>query len=152
MAVDKYNARDVRFQIESYLSPGTWVDIAPLAINTWSKSEEEETADITTFGSNGQAESQKMQIGKALTIEGFRLRDPATGALDPGQALVEAMNERLGPDSLTGFRFAHVNDTTWVVWAKARITLGDTGGGNNDPTSWAATFTRSGASTTAAKP
>jgi hypothetical protein len=151
MAVDKYNARDVRFQIESYLSPGTWVDIAPLGINTWSKSEEEETADITTFGSAGQSESWKQQVGRALTIEGFRLRDTATGALDPGQALVEAMNDRLGSDSLTGFRFAHVNDTTWVVWAKARVTLGDTGGGNNDPTSWSATFTRSGASTTAVK-
>lgn len=152
MATDKYNARDVRFQIESYLAPGTWVDIAPLAINTWSKSEEEETADITTFGSAGQSESWKQQVGRSLTLEGFRLRDAATGALDPGQALVEAMNDRLGPDSLTGFRFAHATDTTWVVWAKARITLGDTGGGNNDPTSWSATFTRSGASSTAAKP
>ncbi|MFE6079969.1 phage tail tube protein [Streptomyces virginiae] len=151
MPADKYNARDIRFQIESYLSPGTWVDIAPLAINTWSKSEEEETADITTFGSAGQAEQQKMQIGKSLTIEGFRLRDSSTGALDPGQALVEAMNDRLGTDSLIGFRFAHATDTTWVVWAKAMISLGETGGGNNDPTSWAATFTRSGASTTAVK-
>ncbi|MFJ3173795.1 phage tail tube protein [Streptomyces roseus] len=152
MATEKYSARDVRFQIENYASPGTWVDIAPLAINTWSKSEEEETADVTTFGSNGNAESQKMQIGKSITLEGFRLRDPATGALDPGQTIAEAMNDRLGTSSLTGFRFAHATDTTWVVWAQTRVSLGDQGGGNNDPTSWSATFTRSGASTTAAKP
>jgi hypothetical protein len=96
MAVAKYNARDIVFQIENYASPGTWVAIAPLAINTFTKSEEEETTDTTTFGSAGQAESMKMQIGKSLQLEGFRLRDPATGALDPGQAIVEAMNDRLG--------------------------------------------------------
>lgn len=151
MAVQKYNARDVRFQIEDYTAPGTWVDIAPLAINTFTKGEEEETVDITTFGSAGQAESYKMQIGKTLQLEGFRLRDPITFALDPGQTLVEGLNERLGPDSLTGFRYAHATDTTWTVWPQARVTLGDQGGGNNDEVSWSATFTRSGASTTAVK-
>ncbi len=151
MAVQKYNARDVRFQIEDYTAPGTWVDIAIGAINTFTKGEEEETTDITTFGSAGQAESYKMQIGKTMQLEGFRLRDPVTFALDPGQTIVEAMNERLGPDSLTGFRYAHATDTTWVVWTQARVTLGDQGGGNNDEVSWSATFTRSGASTTAVK-
>ncbi|MEU4947729.1 phage tail tube protein [Streptomyces lavendulae] len=152
MPATKYNARDVIFQIENYASPGTWVSISPLAISTFTKSEEEETTDTTTFGSAGQAESMKMQIGKSLQLEGFRLRDSATGALDPGQALVEAMNDRLGTQSLTGFRYAHTTETTWTVWPQTRITLGDQGGGNNDEVSWSATFTRSGASTTAAKP
>nr|WSX48893.1 hypothetical protein OG409_07985 [Streptomyces sp. NBC_00974] len=151
MAVNTYNARDARFQIEDYNAPGTWVDIAVGAINTWTKSEEEETTDVTTFGSAGQSESYKMQIGKSVQLEGFRLRDPVTFALDPGQTIVEGMNERLGPDSLTGFRYAHVTDTSWVVFTKARITLGDQGGGNNDEVSWSATFTRSGPSTTAVK-
>jgi len=152
MAVQKYNARDVVFQVENYSSPGTWVSIAPGAITTFTKSEEEETTDTTTFGSAGQAESQKMQVGKSLQLEGFRLRDPATGALDPGQALVEGLNERLGTSSLSGFRYAHTTDTQWTVWAQARVTLGDQGGGNNDEVSWSATFTRSGPSTTAVKP
>ncbi|MER5482915.1 hypothetical protein ABT024_06825 [Streptomyces sp. NPDC002812] len=152
MAVQKYNARDVIFQVENYSSPGTWVTIAAGAITTFTKSEEEETTPTTTFGSAGQAESMKMEIGKSLQLEGFRLRDPATGALDPGQALVEGLNERLGPNSLSGFRYAHTTDTTWVVWAQARVSLGDQGGGNNDEVSWSATFTRSGPSTTAAKP
>ncbi|MCX5197228.1 hypothetical protein OOK31_25575 [Streptomyces sp. NBC_00249] len=152
MAVQKYNARDVIFQIENYGSPGTWVSIAPGAITTFTKSEEEETTDITTFGSAGQAESLKMQIGKTLQLEGFRLRDPATGALDPGQALVEGLNERLGVNSLSGFRHAHTTDTQWTVWATTRVTLGDQGGGNNDEVSWSATFTRSGATTYVAKP
>lgn len=148
MAAIKYNARDVEFEIEDPDNPGTWVAID--GINTFSKSHEEETTDTTVFASLGQAESQKMQIGKGLTLEGFRLKDPSTGALDPGQALVEELSERLGEDSLGGFRFAAPGDTTWEVWV-AHVNLGDQGGGNNDKTSWSATFTRSGASTTEAR-
>ena len=148
MALQKYNARDVEFQVEDPDTPDTWVAIG--GINTFSKSHEEETTDTTTFASEGQAESQKMQLGKELEIEGFRLRDDATGALDPGQALVEELSELLGEDSLGRVRFAHTEDTSWEVWT-AHVNLGDQGGGNNDKTSWSATFTRSGASTTAAK-
>ncbi|MFI7014384.1 phage tail tube protein [Streptomyces sp. NPDC050164] len=148
MALQKYNARDVEFEIEDFATPNTWIPIG--GINTFSKSHEEETTDTTTFASEGQAESQKMQLGKQLEIEGFRLRDDTTGALDPGQAKVEALSERLGEDSLGRVRFAHKDDTSWQVWT-AHVNLGDEGGGNNDKTSWSATFTRSGANTTAAK-
>jgi hypothetical protein len=148
MAVQKYNARDVEFQVEDPDAPGTWVAIGGL--NTFSKSTEEEVAITTTYASDGQRESQKMEIAKSLTLEGFRHKDPANGALDPGQALVEELSELLGEDSLGGFRFAAPGDTTWEVWT-AHVNLGDQGGGNNDKVSWAATFTRSGAATTAAK-
>ena len=149
MALQKYNARDVDFQIEDFLSPGTWITID--AVNTFTKGNDQETTDTTTYASQGQAESQKMQIGKTLGLEGPRLRDSVTGAGDPGQAKVEALAERLGEDSLGRVRFSHKNDTTWEIWT-AHVTLGDQGGGNNDKTSWAATFTRSGASSSAAKP
>ncbi len=149
MALQKYNARDVEFQIEDFLSPGTWIAIG--GINTFTKGHDEETTDTTTFASGGQAESQKMQIGKTLQIEGVRLRDDVTGAIDSGQAKVEALSERLGELSLGRVRFSHKNDTTWLVWT-AHVTLGDQGGGNNDKVSWSATFTRSGAETTVAKP
>jgi hypothetical protein len=149
MALQKYNARDVEFQIEDFLSPGTWIPIG--GVNTFSKSHAEETTDTTTFASNGTAESQKMQVGKGLSIEGVRLRDDATGVVDPGQAKVEALSDRLGELSLGRVRFSHKQDTTWEVWT-AHVNLGDQGGGNNDKTSWSATFTRSGASTTVAKP
>jgi hypothetical protein len=148
MALQKYNARDVVFEIEDVATPATWIEIA--GINTFSKSHEEETADTTTFASEGQAESQKMQVGKQLEIEGLRLRDSVTGALDPGQAMVETLSERLGEESLGKVRFAHKDDTEWEVWT-AHVNLGDQGGGNNDKTSWSATFTRSGANTTVAK-
>jgi hypothetical protein len=148
MALQKYNARDVEFEIEDFASPGTWIAIGGL--NTFSKSHDEETAETTTFASDGQAESQKMEISKSLQIEGLRLRDSVTGALDSGQAKVEALAERLGEESLGQLRFAHKDDTTWEVWT-VHVNLGDQGGGNNDKTSWSATFTRSGASSSAAK-
>jgi hypothetical protein len=146
MAATKYNARDLTFQIEDLGTPNTWIEIG--GINTFSKSHEEETTDVTTFGSDGQAESQKMQIGKGMTLEGFRLKDKTTGALDPGQAEVEALSELLGDESLGRFRFHAPGDTNWEIWT-AHVNLGDQGGGNNDKVSWSATFTRSGASTTA---
>ncbi|MER5213704.1 hypothetical protein ABT063_24810 [Streptomyces sp. NPDC002838] len=149
MALQKYNARDVLFEVEDFLTPGTWINVA--GIDTFSKSHEEEVTDTTNFASEGNAESQKMQIGKQLTIEGKRLRDSITGAIDPGQAKVEALSDRLGEESLGKVRFAHKTDTTWEVWT-AHVNLGEQGGGNNDKTAWAATFTRSGASTTTAKP
>lgn len=152
MAADQFNARDIRFEIESFASPGTWQAIGPKGIETFEPGFEYESAETTTFGSNGQAESQTMQIGKTLQLEGKRLRDKATGAIDAGQAMVEAQAERLGDDSLVGFRFAHKDDTTWVVWAQARFELGGQGGGINEKGKWAVTVTRSGPSTTAAKP
>ncbi|MFF9197343.1 phage tail tube protein [Streptomyces sp. NPDC014779] len=157
MPAQKYNARDVRFQIEDFLNPGTWTEFRTAAggsgeggINTFTLGHEYETTDTTTFGSQGQAETQNMQIGKSMTLEGFRLKDPSTGALDPAMALAELQAERLGDDSLVGFRFAAPGDTTWTVWPNATFQLGDQGGGNNDKTSWACTVTRSGPSTTAA--
>ncbi|WKD36502.1 phage tail tube protein [Streptomyces xanthophaeus] len=157
MTAQKFNARDVEFQIEDFLNPGTWVSIAPGSggteggVNTFSRSREYETTDTTTFGSDGQAESQIMQLGKIMKLEGFLLKDPSTGALDSGQALIEAQTERLGTDSLCGFRFWMPGDANWEVWPKAHFQVGDTGGGNNDKVGWSCTVTRSGPSTTAAK-
>ncbi len=158
MAAEKYNARDCEFEIEDKLNPGTWVAFRTAeggsgegGINTFSIDPEYETTDTTTFGSQGRAESQVMQEGFAMKLEGFRLKDPSTGALDPAQSLAELQSARLGSDSLTGFRYAAPGDTTWTVWAKAHFQLGSQGGGNNDKKSWAVTITRSGPTTTAAK-
>ncbi|MFE5895831.1 phage tail tube protein [Streptomyces sp. NPDC056488] len=135
----RYNARGCIFQIES-TTPATWVEIGD--INTFSKSHEEETTDTTTFGSAGQSESQKMQIGKSLTLEGLH------NTTDPGQLRCEAVAELLGDASVIKFRFRAPAATTWEIW-NAHANLGDQGGGNNDKGAWAVTFTRSGASTTA---
>jgi hypothetical protein len=159
MAVQKFNARDCFFEIEDFLNPGTWtafrtatVGSGSGGINTFSLSHEYEAVDVTTFGSAGRAETQNMQECKAITLEGLKLKDPSTGALDPAMALAEAQAARLGEDSQCGFRFAAPGDTTWEVWADATFQLGEQGGGNNDKVGWALTVTRSGPSTTAAKP
>lgn len=159
MAATKYSARDCEFEIEDFLNPGTWTAFRTAqggtgegGINTFSLSPEYETEDQTTFGSEGRAESQVMQEGKTLTLEGFRLKDKATGALDAAMALAELQSSRLGDDSLVGFRFAAPGDTTWEVWANAHYQLGERGGGNNESDKWAVTITRSGPSTSAAKP
>ena len=158
MAPTKYNARDVRFQIEDFLNPGTWYEFRTAnaasgstegGINTFSRSFEYEATDTTTFGSAGRAETQNMQEGLSMTLEGFRLVDPSTGALDPAQSFAELQAARLGTDSLCGFRFAAPGATTWTVWAASTWQLGDQGGGNNDKVSWSVTVTRSGPSTTA---
>lgn len=157
MAPTKYNARDVRFQIEDFLNPGTWTEFRTAlngategGINTFSLSYEYEATDTTTFGSNGRAETQNMQEGMSMSLEGFRLVDPSTGALDPAQSLAELQAARLGDDSLCGFRFAAPGATNWTVWAASTWQLGDQGGGNNDKASWSVTVTRSGPSTTVA--
>ncbi|NUS86318.1 MAG: hypothetical protein HOY75_27245 [Streptomyces sp.] len=153
----KCNARDVRFQIEDFNNPGTWKEFRTAAggsgeggIHTFTKGHAYEAADTTTFGSNGRAETQNMQESKTFNLQGFRLKDPTTGALDPAQELAEAQAGRLGVDSLVGFRFAYLGDPTWTVWPKATFQLGEEGGGNNDKVTWAVTVTRSGAETTAA--
>lgn len=159
MAPIKYNARDCFFEIEDFLNPGTWVAFRTASagsgtggINTFSRSFDYEDFDTTTFGSAGRAEVQNMQEGMSLNLEGLRLKDPSTGALDPAMALAEAQASRLGEDSLCGFRFAAPGDTTWEVWPDATFQLGEQGGGNNDKVNWSVTVTRSGPSTTVAKP
>lgn len=136
----RYNARDCVFEIESE-TPATWIEIGE--INSFSKSHEEETSDVTTFASQGQAESRKMQISKSLSLEGFH------NPTDAGQTRVEEASELLGEASVVKLRFHAPGATNWTVW-NVHVNLGDQGGGNNDASSWSATFTRTGAETTAA--
>jgi hypothetical protein len=150
MTATKYDARDCEFQIEDPGSPGTWVAIGPTAINTFTKGHTSANTDTTTYGSGGDAEQQIMQRGLTLKLQGFRLKDPDTGALDAGQALVETLAAQKSDDSLGGVRFAHNADTNWEVWT-ATAELDDSGGGNNDKVSWGVSFVRSGASSTAVK-
>jgi hypothetical protein len=150
MPYTKYDSRGCEFEIEGPGSPGTWTAIAPTGITTHTISRDSSNVDTTTYGSAGATEQQIMQRGMTLKLEGFRLVDPDTGDLDPGQALVEALADAVSDDSLGSIRFAGPGATEWTVWT-ATAELGDIGGGNNDKESWSVTFTRSGASTTAVK-
>jgi predicted secreted protein len=148
MAATKYNARDVIFQL---LDPvgGTYVQINGL--NTFTKGRDSKDVDVTTFASAGNAESEVMQRGKSMKLQGFRLKDAATGALDPGQLLVENLADQVGDPSVGTFRFAAPGDATYEVWQVTAV-MGDEGGADNDKVSWSVTLTRTGASSTAARP
>jgi len=100
MAVKKIPARDIIVQVHDGETPGTWVDIKGLTTATINPAENEEVVDATTFGSDGHYEQLVMQRGASITLEGFKLQDPDTGDLDPGQERCEELATETGVASL----------------------------------------------------
>jgi len=148
MTLRKINARDIIIEVEDS-TPSTWIELGGLNSVTVNPGENEEVADTTTYASQGDYEQEIMQRGASMAAEGLLLKDDTTGALDPGQARCEELGTLKGTASVGRIRFRHPVDTNWKIW-NATISLGESGGGNNDKTSWACTFTRSGPSTTEA--
>lgn len=144
MTVIKLNARDMIIEVLS--GPATYTEIAGLTSFNYKPDENEEKADTTTFSDAGNYREEKMQKGASTEVEGFKMKDDVTAVPDPGQGYVEQWHELLGPESVGGLRFRHVDDTVWKVW-ECTVTLGEQGGENNDKTGWSATFMRCGAST-----
>lgn len=144
------NARDWIFEVSEDPDATTpvWAQVAGLESFSLNNSEGEESVDTTTFSSAGKAESQAMQRGASLSLEGKIVKNGAVQ--DAGQVAAENLAALVGEASLGGVRFRHTSDTAWSVWMQAWVSLGEKGGGNNDKTSWSATFTRSGAASTAA--
>lgn len=146
------NARDWIFEASPDPSAGVpvWATIGGLESFDLNPSEGEESTETTTFASQGIAESQAMQRGASCQVSGKIVRTGAApGTPDAGQAATDALAALVGEDSLGGLRFRHVDDVDWTVW-NAWVSKANTGGGNNDKTSWGATFTRSGAASVVA--
>ncbi|MFK0233728.1 phage tail tube protein [Streptomyces vinaceus] len=145
------DARGWRFEVQdSTADPDVWLPIA--GIDTWNynPSENEETVETTAFDSDGQFEQDVMQRGASLSVEGKYRVHKSTKARDPGQAYIDDdWVERVGFESRNQIRYRHETQTAWRVW-EATVSPGEQGGGNNDKTSWSATFTRCGAATTMA--
>ncbi len=139
------NARDWIFEISDQAATPVWTEIDRVTEFTLNRGENGETADLTTFQSQGIHESQAQQRGATLEITGRKVLDDA-GAPDPGQDLVEQAAAKVGAESHVPIRFRHVNQTEWTQWT-AHLAPGELGGGNNDMTSWAFTATRSGPAT-----
>lgn len=151
MPTKKINARDIIVQVQA--ADGiTWLAIGGLNSVKPNPAENEEKVDTTTYDSVGNYEQEIMQRGFGLTLEGFELKDPQTGVLDPGQARCEALAQLTGYNSLGTIRFRHPMDTQWKNWAGATFSVGEQGGGNNDKSGWKCTVTRSGPSTLTAAP
>ncbi|MGW4648040.1 phage tail tube protein [Kitasatospora sp. NPDC004289] len=147
MAVRPIDARRWLFEIEDLT--GTWLPIKGKTSFTLNPGENRENTEITDFDSGGFYEEDVMQVGASLALEGRYEADPVTGAQDPGQAYVAAMALRMSTDSHNRIRYRHETVLTWAVW-DATVNPGEQGGGNNDKTSWSATFTRNGPATSMA--
>ncbi|MEV0586320.1 hypothetical protein [Nonomuraea sp. NPDC050310] len=150
MTQRRINARDMIFQVED-ATPDTWLAVERLQNFNVNPGENEETAEVTDYDSDGAYEQEIMQRGASIECEGLVLMDDLTGALPPGRARMEAMcgEDKVGYDSLGRVRFRHPFSTTWRIWT-CTFSLGEQGGETNDKTSWSCTVTKSGKTTTAA--
>ncbi|MEU8805058.1 phage tail tube protein [Streptomyces anthocyanicus] len=144
------DARGWIFEVEdAETGTETWLPVLGQTTFNVNPGENEETADITAFDSEGQYEQDVMQRGATLSLEGQYRVDKTTGAQDPGQAYIDTIwAYRLGSDSQNRIRYRHKSQSKWAVW-DATVTPGEQGGGTNEKTTWSATFTRCGAPTTA---
>lgn len=144
---DQINARDWVFQVLAD-DDTTWIEIEGINKFASKPGENEEVAEMTVFKSKGKHASQPMQRGATLEIEGkFYLS--SLGVRDPGQLRITALGSLMGNDSIGKIRWRHEIQTTWVVW-DCWISLGESGGENNDKTAFAFVATRFEAATTMA--
>lgn len=149
MTTRPIDARDWQFEVEDEIAGG-WLPIRGKTSFKINPGDNRQTTEITDFDSAGQFEQDVMQIGASIAVEAKYESDPSTGAQDPGQAYVDAWAQLMGAASHNRIRYRHVTQTAlWAVW-DTTVSPGENGGGNNDKTSWSATFTRSGAATTMA--
>lgn len=150
MAKRRINARDMIVEVEDD-TPDTFLPVENLQNIVVNLGENEEAVDVTDYDSEGVYEQEIMQRGASLTLEGLLMKDHSTGALPVGRARVEEMagEGKVGYDSLGRIRFRHPMDTTWRIWT-CTFSLGEQGGATNDKSTWSATVTKSGPTTTAA--
>ncbi|MFI6909878.1 phage tail tube protein [Nonomuraea sp. NPDC050394] len=143
-------ARDIILEVESP-TPDTWLRVENLKNVTINRAENEETADLTNYDSDGSYEQWIMQRGASMALAGDELKDHLTGALQPGRGRVEQMagEDKVGFDSIGRVRFRHPMDSQWKIWS-ATFSVGETGGETNPVSAWAATITKSGKTTLAA--
>lgn len=116
-------------------------------INTFTLSNDKEDSDTTDFDSEGYAEHLVAGRSNEISFEGFFLEDPANGARDAGQEAVEKYAELVGAEAMGQLRITSPGGK--VKTYNGSFAVGDVGGGNNDPTSWGATYTVSGKPTVA---
>jgi hypothetical protein len=144
MPVAKVLARGWKVEIGTQIATPVFTVIKGL--NTLSFSNDKSDTETTDFDSNGRAEHMVTERSNELSVEGYFLEDSTTKGRDPGQQAVETAGNAVGSTSLYPIRLTSPGGT--VKTFQASVNVGDVGGGNNDATSWGATFTVSGAITT----
>lgn len=146
----KIDARGWITEISDGAATPTWNETG--GVNSWTDNlaENEEEVDTTDFNSQGQYESQAIQRGATLSIEGFYATttdEQGNVVRDPGQKLAETAASKVGDASLYQVRFRHKTQNEWTVWT-AWISIGEQGGETNAKTSWAVTLHKSGPAST----
>ena len=145
MATTKVLARGWKVEIGTQIATPVYTIIKGL--NSLTFSNDKSDTETTDFDSNGRAEHIVTERSAEVSCEGYFLEDIATKARDAGQQAVEAAAQSVGLTSLYPIRITSPGGT--VKTFQASVNVGDVGGGNNDATSWGATFTVSGAITVA---
>jgi hypothetical protein len=141
MAVTKFLARDLTFEIAEDASGDDWLEVKGLQSLVHAPSSTD--ADTSDFESEGHDEHLKASRGDTWTITGFYLEDVLTGERDEGQVAVEALSRLVGPAAMGIFRVTSPGGNTITFTGSAEVTLH--GGSTNDAAAWNATIKTSGA-------
>lgn len=140
MAVVKVPASDFLVEVENPTTPGSFVEIKGL--NSLEFSPSAETADTTTWDDGGWNTHLVTRRGLQITLEGLRLEDPATGARDQGQQIVEELGMQVGLAAIGKFRLTSPGGEKWEFDATVNVT--PLGGGQDDGATWSAELTVQG--------
>lgn len=140
MAATKVLARDWTIQIGTGKDNTTFTTIN--GITSFSFTSSKTDADTTSFDEAGRESHIVSKRGNGLTVEGKYLEDSATKTRDSGQAAVEELAEKIGPDSIGTFKLTSPGGT--IRTFKGSVKMADIGGGTDDPTSWGFEVTVSG--------
>jgi hypothetical protein len=143
MPITKVLARKWKAEIGTQIATPVYTVINGLTTLTFSNDKED--VDTTDFTSDGRVEHMVASRSAEVSIEGFMLEDTSNKGRDPGQQAVEAAGNAIGASSLYPIRITTPGGT--VKTFQASVTIGDMGGGNNDASSWGATFVVSGSIT-----
>jgi hypothetical protein len=144
--VTSISSYDFLFEISDGAIGGTYLTIDEVNEFSVDYSANNEEVDATTFADDGTYAGRMIQRGASLTLTGFY--SLSSGSRSASQARIQTLGVGVGANSLGYIRWRHATETNWRVW-NAYVTLGEVGGGNTDLASWEATFTKSGAETTA---
>lgn len=143
MAVGKVLARDWTIEINTGTTAiPVWTEILGLESHTFSG--DLARANTTSREDEGVRSHLPASRGRDLTMEGFYMVDPDTGARDPGQAAVEASSKLVGPSGLDGYRLTDPSNTVLCTFNASAEVTSQGGGGTDDAADWKAALGVSG--------
>lgn len=127
----------------------TWTTVEGLNSIGSDPSANEQMTEKVTYGSAGNYEGIKMQVGHSLELSGLLSKDSITGAIASGQGRITTLSAAVAYASLGQVRFREsgTTDTQWIRWNEATFSRSASTGGNNDLRTFGATISRNGAAT-----